>query len=254
MSPYPVTIRRCQHIKVNGIQCGSPAKRDEMHCFFHDQCRFISSQPKMKFVDRDTIKLPNLEDANSIQLALAEVMRLILTYQIDDRIASLLLRALRAAAANVRFTSLEPKPTRIVIDPKCVENRPLGATAWSTVEGQEFDMVADPNDGDNKDEEEPDSEKEERDSMADLDDPDNPEALEYRAFGLRVTAAMRADPANIRLSSEEIYSLNPTKMSQICYYPDPLCKYSDHQLPSNEQQNPSEQPSSNQSEKSPSNP
>jgi hypothetical protein len=162
MPTYPLTIRRCQHIKVNGIQCGSPAKRDEMHCFFHDQCRFISSQPKMKFVDRDTIKLPNLEDANSIQLALAEVMRLILTYQIDDRIASLLLRALRAAAANVRFTSLEPKPTRIVIDPKCVENRPLGATAWSTVEGQEFDMVADPNDGDNKDEEEPDSEKEER--------------------------------------------------------------------------------------------
>ena len=148
MPTHPLTIRRCQHIKVNGIQCGSPAKRNEMHCFFHDQCRLMSSQPKIKYCDRDTIKLPNLEDANSIQLALAEVMRLILAYQIDDAIASLLLRALRTAAANVRFTNLEPKPTRIVIDPKCVENRPLGATAWSTVEGQEYDYDRD-NDCDN---------------------------------------------------------------------------------------------------------
>src|ERR1700732_3742402 len=27
MSLYPVTVKRCQHIKVNGTQCGSPAAR-----------------------------------------------------------------------------------------------------------------------------------------------------------------------------------------------------------------------------------
>jgi hypothetical protein len=146
MPTYPPTIRRCQHIKVNGVQCGSPAKRNEMHCFFHEQCRLMSRDINMRYTEHGIIKLPTLEDANSIQLGLAEVMRLLVTHQIDHRIASLLLRALRTAAANVRFTSLEPKPTHVVIDPKCVENRPLGATAWSTAEGQEYDYD---NDNDN---------------------------------------------------------------------------------------------------------
>lgn len=141
MSTYPVTIRRCQHIKVNGIQCGSPAKRNEMHCYFHEQCRLMSRHINMKYTEHGIIQLPTLEDANSIQLGLAEVMRLLVSKQTDHPTASLLLRALRTAAANVKFTNLEPKPTHIVIDPKCVENRPLGATAWSTMEGRDDDLV-----------------------------------------------------------------------------------------------------------------
>ena len=141
MSTYPTTIRRCQHIKVNGIQCGSPALRNEKQCYFHDHCRAMCRQINMKFSEHGIITLPTLEDPNSIQLGLGEVMRLLVTQQIDHRTASLLLRALRTATANVKFTSLEPKPTEIVIDPKCVENRPLGATAWSTVEGREYDLV-----------------------------------------------------------------------------------------------------------------
>jgi hypothetical protein len=141
MPTYPVTIRRCQHIKVNGIQCGSPALRNERHCYFHDQSRAMSRQIDMKCSEHRVINLPTLEDANSIQLGLAEVMRLLVTNQIDHRTASLLLRALRTAAANVKFTSFEPKPTHVVIDPSSVENRPLGATAWSTVEGRDYDLV-----------------------------------------------------------------------------------------------------------------
>jgi hypothetical protein len=144
MPTYPLTIRRCQHIKVNGIQCGSPALHNEMRCFFHHQYRRISeidtksSDPGA--VQLPTLQLPTIEDANSIQLGLAEVMRLLVT-QIDHPTASLLLRALRIAAANVKFTTLEPKPTHIVIDPECVPNRPLGATAWSTEEGREYDVI-----------------------------------------------------------------------------------------------------------------
>jgi hypothetical protein len=137
---YPLTIRRCQHIKVNGIQCGSPALRNEMRCFFHHQCRRLGAID-IKFSDPGAVQLPTLEDANSIHLGLAEVMRLLVTQQIDHPTASLLLRALRIAAANVKFTTLEPKPTLIVIDPACVENRPLGATAWSTTEGREYDPM-----------------------------------------------------------------------------------------------------------------
>jgi hypothetical protein len=141
MPPYPVTIRRCQHIKVNGVQCGSPAQRNEMHCFFHEKCRLMSRQINMKFTEHGIITLPTLEDANSIQLGLAELMRLLVTQQIDQPTASLLLRVLRTAVSNLKFLSLEPKPTHIVIDPKCVEDRPLGATAWSTAEGREYDII-----------------------------------------------------------------------------------------------------------------
>jgi hypothetical protein len=139
MSVYPLTIRRCQHIKVNGTQCGSPALRDQNHCYFHTQWRSTSDLHR-SCIQPSTFTLPTLEDANSIQVGLAEVMRLVVIKFIDFRTAALLLNALRTAASNVRFTSLEPKePTHVVIDPASVENRPIGASAWSTVEGQEYD-------------------------------------------------------------------------------------------------------------------
>ena len=38
--------------------------------------------------------------------------------------------------------SFEPDlPTLVVVDPDCVERRPLGATAWSIVEGREYNDV-----------------------------------------------------------------------------------------------------------------
>ncbi len=141
MPLYPTSIRRCQHIKVNGIQCGSPALRDEKCCYFHLQWRRQSRDINMNFHVRGTITLPTLEDANSIQVGLAEVMRLLVTNQIDHRTASLLLRALRTASSNLKLTSLEPEPTQVVIDQECVERRPLGATAWSALEGHEYDVL-----------------------------------------------------------------------------------------------------------------
>lgn len=243
MPTYPLTIRRCQHIKVNGIQCGSPAKRDERHCFFHEQCRVMSREINMRFTEHGIIKLPTLEDANSIQLGLAEVMRLLVTHQIDHRIASLLLRALRTAAANVKFTSLEPKPTHIVIDPSTVENRPLGATAWSTVEGHDYDILAEPHDGDDNRGEgheqeghEQEGQASDKKSILDLDDPDNPVALEFRAKMLRITAAVKADPNAVHLSFAEIYQLHPSPMSQTQHFP--INKQPDQKSPSNAPETP----------------
>lgn len=141
MTPYPPTIRRCQHIKANGTQCGSPALRDQKFCYFHAQWRRQNRDINMNFHERGTITLPTLEDANSIQVGLAEVMRLLVTNQIDHRTAALLLRALRTAASNLKHTTFEPEPTHVVIDEESVERRPLGATAWSKVEGREYDEI-----------------------------------------------------------------------------------------------------------------
>ena len=141
MPSYPLSIRRCQHIKVNGTQCGSPALRDEKYCHFHVQWNRKNRDINMNFHERGTITLPTLEDANSVQVGLAEVMRLLVTNQIDHRTAALLLHALRTASANLKHTSFEPEPTQVVIDRECVARRPIGATAWSTVEGREYDDV-----------------------------------------------------------------------------------------------------------------
>jgi hypothetical protein len=142
MPSYPVSIRRCQHIKVNGTQCGSPALREEKYCYFH--MRWHTSRMSVMLKEREhwIAGLPTLEDANSIQVGLAEVMRLLVTKEIDHKTGALLLYAMQTASANMKHTSFEPEPTHVVIDRECVERRPLGATAWSAVEGREYDEVA----------------------------------------------------------------------------------------------------------------
>jgi hypothetical protein len=142
MSSYSPTIRRCHHIKVNGIQCASPALRDQSYCYFHKRWHEKSMDVNMNVQEKGTITLPTLEDANSIQVGLAEVMRLLVSNQIEHRTAALLLRALRTAALNRKHTSFEPDPTLVVIDRESVEHRPLGATAWSAAPDREYDDVA----------------------------------------------------------------------------------------------------------------
>jgi hypothetical protein len=141
-APKACPIPRCQHIKTNGVQCGSPALRAERHCFFHHQHRRRAHEFDLYEPAKSALNLPALEDANSIQVVLTEVIRLILTRHIDPKSASLLLRALRLAADNLKFTNLEPRhKTQVVIDPDSVEHRPLGATAWSETEGQAYDRL-----------------------------------------------------------------------------------------------------------------
>jgi hypothetical protein len=92
MSLYPVNIRRCQHIKVNGKQCSSPALREETYCYFHMHWRRKSMEvnTQNKARKRGTITLPTLEDANSIQVGLADTIRMLVTRQIDHRTAALI--------------------------------------------------------------------------------------------------------------------------------------------------------------------
>jgi len=68
--------------------------------------------------------------------------------EIDHKTAALMLYALQAASMNLKRTSLEPAlPTHVVIDRESVANRPIGASAWSRVEGREYDDLSgdDPN-------------------------------------------------------------------------------------------------------------
>src|SRR5271169_720005 len=99
---------RCQHIKVNGTLCGSPALRRNRFCYFHKLHHEETIQLNTDRARRRrnvTIELPVLEDANSIQVMLMQIMRLIITGQIDGKSAGLLLYALQTASANLQSTN-----------------------------------------------------------------------------------------------------------------------------------------------------
>jgi hypothetical protein len=59
-----------------------------------------------------------LEDANSIQMSLMQIMRLLLTGQIEHKTASLLLYALQTASANLRQTNFKPWVHEVILDPR----------------------------------------------------------------------------------------------------------------------------------------
>ncbi len=130
---------RCQHIKVNGTQCGSPALRDATHCYYHIRYHWPELEALQDHNEWRT-GFPTLEDANSIQVALAKVIEQLVMQEINHKTAALMLYALQTASMNLKRTSLEPKlPTQVVIDRQSVARRPLGASAWSRVEGHEYD-------------------------------------------------------------------------------------------------------------------
>ena len=139
MALYPNTIARCQHIRVNGTQCGSPSLRETKYCYYHIRYHGTELEALENFRELRQ-SLPTLEDANSVQVALANVVERLILLEIDHKQAALILYALQTASMNLKRTSLEPKlPTQVVIDRQSVARRPLGASAWSSVEGREYD-------------------------------------------------------------------------------------------------------------------
>ena len=133
----PSFPNRCQHIKVNGTQCGSPALRRNKFCYFHKRHQEERLQLNLDRLKQDrarrrsvVIELPVLEDANSIQVSLMQVMRLIITGQIDSKTAGLLLYGLQIASSNLARTNFNPYMRDVVLDPKTADETPLNAHAW----------------------------------------------------------------------------------------------------------------------------
>jgi len=138
-------IRRCQHIKGNGTQCGSPALRKEAFCFYHRD-----SRPERVAVRGENGKacgkvlVPVFEDASSIQTMVRQVVMLVLEGKIDTKKAGTVLYGLQIASANLKRMELErPRPTQVVVDTEKVGETPLGVTPWSKEEGhKEIEDIA----------------------------------------------------------------------------------------------------------------
>src|SRR5260370_6837308 len=131
--PYYPNVPRCQHLKVNGTQCGSPALTRNRFCFFHTRFqdhRVTISTTRRRA--RATFDLPVLEDANAIQVWLMQTMRLLVSGQIDPKIAGLLLYALQPASVNLRQTRFKPLHVKdVVIDRNTIDQTRIGSDQWS---------------------------------------------------------------------------------------------------------------------------
>ena len=93
-------VPRCQHVKMNGTQCGCPALRRRRLCFFHVRC-----QDQRKRIAADQFKqakfvVPVLEDANAVQMALMQIMQLLGSGQMEHKTAGLMLYALQTEAST----------------------------------------------------------------------------------------------------------------------------------------------------------
>ncbi len=104
--------RVCTHIKVNGTRCGSPALREEIFCYFHQRMiRGVRTPPKSRL---HPIAL--LEDKESIQASLMEIINALVRNHIDVNRARLILRALYVAVKNAPHTNFEPFYRNVVTD------------------------------------------------------------------------------------------------------------------------------------------
>jgi len=125
-------VPRCQHIKMNGTQCGSPALNRKRQCFFHERAREQHNRIVKDQFKQARFVLPVLEDANAVQMALMQVMQLLAWGEMDRKVAALLLYGLQTASANLRYVNFEPgEPTDVVIHREDVQKTDIGGPQWS---------------------------------------------------------------------------------------------------------------------------
>src|SRR5512132_2516101 len=104
--------KRCTHIQVTGHRCGSPALKHREFCYFHERLIRGVALPRHARVEAMFV----LDNEESIQCAIMEVMNSILMKRLDYKTAALLLRALNLAVRNSRRTHFGDDPRDMVCE------------------------------------------------------------------------------------------------------------------------------------------
>lgn len=86
---------RCEHIKPNGMRCGSPAAGGEKFCFFHGIAR------------NNAVEFPIVEDRRGLQAAILRVCERLANGTISAANGKILLAGLSMAAENARDIARE---------------------------------------------------------------------------------------------------------------------------------------------------
>lgn len=95
---------RCSHMKANGEPCRAPALREKLFCIFHSRALESNDGPGMN--------VRVLEDHESLQLTVKQIMEKVVSGYMEPKTASVLLRAMQIAnsALNAKTVARrEPK-------------------------------------------------------------------------------------------------------------------------------------------------
>jgi len=85
---------RCSRLKKDGQPCKAPAVKGESLCHFHGSAADTKSQPQ--------IQIDVLEDRESVQITLKQIMELVASGKMNSRDAAVLLRATQIAGAMLK--------------------------------------------------------------------------------------------------------------------------------------------------------
>jgi hypothetical protein len=101
-------VRRCTHIKTNGIQCGAPALRGWDWCFFHRQAKLDFPRRQVaKDTPEPVIDLALIDDPDGIHYALMQVMQGIANGTLTGKAPGHMLYALQIMSSNFKQTSFQ---------------------------------------------------------------------------------------------------------------------------------------------------
>ena len=131
-----LALARCEHIKIDGVRCGSPALRGARHCYFHRAWQPYRPTVADRHISvvydpghtppAEGYHLPLLEDANSVQLAIFNTLRELRSGAINHKTAALMLYGLQIATHNLKQVDLEPLWEDAVVQ----EHPPLSAEEY----------------------------------------------------------------------------------------------------------------------------
>jgi hypothetical protein len=100
----------CEHIKIGGMRCGSPALQGQKYCHHHAGVYrlvprthvFLPATPAMEIDPTYPYQLPYLEDFEALQIGYMQFIRGVADNRLEPKRAKLVLEALKSAGANLR--------------------------------------------------------------------------------------------------------------------------------------------------------
>ena len=98
----------CQRWMDNATRCGSPAMRGTQFCYSHHREQARRARKNAERARQRWFESASLEDAASVQRALAQVMTRLLSGNIGHKQAGQILYRLQTASANLRGAGLGP--------------------------------------------------------------------------------------------------------------------------------------------------
>lgn len=98
-----MSFRTCNHLKEDGVPCGSPALRRKKFCYYHlrDHRRSQYSAGLLRRADILGPRLPRMNSLEDIQLALGEVLNAIASHSVSLNRAGRILFDLQQATTSL---------------------------------------------------------------------------------------------------------------------------------------------------------